>query len=393
MPIAEKMVKMVEISSMVKKMFEEGARLKAVHGAENVFDFSLGNPDVPPPPEFKKVLRQLVNSDSLSHGYTPGPGHPHVRKAVADYIGNEHGVKFTPDLIVMTVGAAGALNDVFKALVNPGEEILVSAPYFLGYDQYAFLADVALKTAPTNADFHLSPAAIEAAITENTRVMLINSPNNPTGAVYSAAELAALGDVLERAGGKYGKRIYLVSDEPYRRIAFDIEVPSVFQAYPHVIMVSSYSKALSVAGERIGYLAVHPDAEDAQLVAGAAASINSMHCVNAPNLAQLAVAQLQGVAVDASIYKRRRDLMCRVLSEAGYEFNLPEGAFYLFPKSPISNDVKFVNILQEELILAIPGISFGAPGYFRLSFAVPDSTIERSLTGFKRALEKAQLSP
>ena len=390
MPIAEKMVKMVEVSSIIKKMFEEGARLKALHGSENVFDFSLGNPDVPPPAEFKKVLRELVNSDSLNHGYTPGAGHPHVRKAVADYLGSENGMEFTPDLIVMTVGAAGALNDVFKALVNPGEEILVPSPYFIGYDQYAFLADIALKTVPTDADFHLNPAAIEAAITEKTRVMLINSPNNPTGAIYSAAELAALGDALKRAGSKFGKRIYLISDEPYRKIAYDIEVPSVFKCYPHTIMISSYSKELSVAGERIGYLAVHPDAEDAQLVAGASAAINTMHCVNAPSMAQLAVAQLQGISVDVSIYRRRRDLLCRGLSEAGYEFNVPEGAFYLFPKSPISDDVKFVNLLKEELILAIPGIGFGAPGYFRLSYAVPDSTIERSLAGFKRALEKVR---
>ena len=390
MPIAEKMIKMVEVSSMVKKMFEEGARLKATHGSDKVFDFSLGNPDVPPPPEFKNVLRALVNSNTLNHGYTPGPGHPHVRKSVADYLGSEHGLVFSPDLIVMTVGAAGALNDVFKALMNPAEEILVPSPYFVGYDQYAFLADVILKTAPTKADFHLNPAAIEEAITENTRVMLINSPNNPTGAVYSAAELAVLGDVLERASAKFGRRIYLISDEPYRKIAYDAEVPSVFKSYRHTIMVSSYSKELSVAGERIGYLAVHPDAEDAQLVAGAAATINTMHCVNAPSMAQLAVAELQGVSVDASIYRRRRDLLCRGLSEAGYEFNVPEGAFYLFPKSPIPDDVKFVNILREELILAIPGIGFGAPGYFRLSYAVPDSTIENSFAGFKRAFENAR---
>ena len=389
MPIAEKMLKMVEVSSMVKKMFEEGARLKAAHGSDRVFDFSLGNPDLPPPPEFKKVLQTLVNSDSLNHGYTPGPGHPHVRRSVADYLGSEHELEFSPDLIVMTVGAAGALNNVFKALMNPAEEILVSSPYFVGYDQYAFLADVILKTAPTKADFHLNPAAIEVAITENTRVMLINSPNNPTGAVYSAAELAALGDVLERASAKFGKRIYLVSDEPYRKIVYDAEVPSVFKSYRHTIMVSSYSKELSVAGERIGYLAVHPDAEDAKLVAGAAATINTMHCVNAPSMAQLTVAELQGVSVDASIYRRRRDLLCRGLSEAGYEFNVPEGAFYLFPKSPIPDDVKFVNMLREELILAIPGIGFGAPGYFRLSYAVPDSTIENSFAGFKRTFENA----
>lgn len=388
MPIAEKMIKMVEASSMVKKMFEEGARLKAEHGPENVYDFSLGNPDIPPPPEYKNVLKELVNSDSLSHGYTPSPGHPHVREAVAEYISSEHGVKFTPDLIIMTIGAAGALNDVLKALINPGDEILVPSPYFIGYDQYAFIADASLKTAPTIANFHLDPVAIEAAINANTRVMLINSPNNPTGAVYAAGELAELGDILERASQKFGKRIYLISDEPYRKIAYEAEVPSVFQAYPHTIMVSSYSKELSLAGERIGYLAVHPEAEDAKLVAGAAAVINTMLCVNAPSLAQLAVAQLQGIAVDASIYRRRRDLLCRGLSEAGYEFNVPQGAFYLFPKSPIPDDIKFVNMLKDELILAAPGIGFGAPGYFRLSYAVPDSTITGSLDGFKRAMDK-----
>ncbi len=388
MPIADKMVKMVDGMAMVKQMFEEGARLRAEYGPENVFDFSLGNPDVPPPPEFKKVLRELVNSETLNHGYTPNPGHPQVRQAVAEYLSNEHGVKLTPDLIIMTVGAAGALNAIIGALVNPGEEILVPSPYFIGYDHYAFMADAVLKTAPTDTNFHLDTAAIEAAITEKTRVMLINSPNNPTGAVYSAAELAELGEALDRASQKFGRRIYLVSDEPYRKIIYEGRVPSVFQAYPHTIVVSSYSKELSLAGERIGYLAVHPEAEDAGLVSGAAIVVNTMLCVNAPNMLQLAVAQLQGVTVDVSIYKRRRDMFCQGLSEAGYEFNIPQGAFYLFPKSPITDDVKFLSILKDELILAVPGVGFGAPGYFRLSYAVPDATITGSFEGFKRALEK-----
>lgn len=388
MPIAEKMVKMVEASLMIKKMFEEGARLKNEHGADSVFDFSLGNPDVPPPAEFKKVLKKLVNSESLNHGYTPSPGHLHVRQALAGYLSKEHNVSLTPDLIIMTVGAAGALNDVLKALMNPGEEILTPSPYFVGYDQYAFIANAALKTVPTNATFHLDPATIEAAITENTRVMLINSPNNPTGAVYSTSELAALGNVLEKASQKFGKRIYLLSDEPYRKIAYDVEVPSVFQAYPHAIIVSSYSKELSLAGERIGYLAIHPDAEDAGLVAGAAAVANTMLCVNAPSMLQQAVGQLQGISVDISIYRKRRDLFCNGLAKAGYEFNVPEGAFYLFPKSPIADDVKFVRLLKEELILAAPGSSFGGPGYFRLSYAVPESAITGSFAGFKRVREK-----
>jgi aspartate aminotransferase len=389
MPIADRMIKMVEGMEMVKKMFEEGARLRAEHGPENVFDFSLGNPDVPPPPEFNRVLRELVNSDTLNHGYTPNPGHPQVRQAVAEYLSSEHGVKLSPDLILMTVGAAGALNAVVGALVNPGEEILVPAPYFLGYDHYAFMAGAVLKTAPTDTRFHLDIAALEAAITKDTRVMLINSPNNPTGAVYSAEELAELGAMLDRASQKNGRRIYLVSDEPYRKIIYEGTVPSVFQAYPHSIVVSSYSKELSLAGERIGYLAVHPDAEDAGLVAGAAIVVNTMICVNAPSMLQLAVAQLQGVTVDVSIYQRRRDMFCEGLAAAGYEFNIPEGAFYLFPKSPLADDVQFLNILKEELILAVPGAGFGAPGYFRLSYAVPDSTIAGSFKGFKRALEKA----
>ncbi len=388
MPIADKMVKMVDGMAMVKKMFEEGTRLRAKHGQENVFDFSLGNPDVPPPPEFKKVLRELVNSETLNHGYTPNPGHPQVRQAVAQYLSGEHDIELTPDLILMTVGAAGALNAVFGALVNPGEEILTPSPYFIGYDHYAFMAGAALKTAPTDSNFHLDTAAIEAAITEKTRVMLINSPNNPTGAVYSAEELADLAQVLDRASQKFGRRIYLVSDEPYRKIIYEGSVPSVFQAYPHSIVVSSYSKELSLAGERIGYLAVHPDAEDAGLVSGAAIVVNTMLCVNAPNMLQLAVARLQGITVDVSIYKRRRDMFCQGLADAGYEFNIPQGAFYLFPKSPIPDDVKFLSILKDELILAVPGVGFGAPGYFRLSYAVPDATITGSFEGFKRARER-----
>ncbi len=388
MPIADKMVKMVDGMAMVKKMFEEGARLRAKHGQENVFDFSLGNPDVPPPPEFKKVLRELVNSETLNHGYTPNPGHPQVRQAVAQYLSGEHDIELTPDLILMTVGAAGALNAVFGALVNPGEEILTPSPYFIGYDHYAFMANAVLKTAPTDSNFHLDTAAIEAAITEKTRVMLINSPNNPTGAVYSAEELADLAQVLDRASQKFGRRIYLVSDEPYRKIIYEGSVPSVFQAYPHSIVVSSYSKELSLAGERIGYLAVHPDAEDAGLVSGAAIVVNTMLCVNAPNMLQLAVARLQGITVDVSIYKRRRDMFCQGLADAGYEFNIPQGAFYLFPKSPIPDDVKFLSILKDELILAVPGVGFGAPGYFRLSYAVPDATIAGSFKGFKRARER-----
>jgi aspartate aminotransferase len=389
MPIAEKMIKMLEGSMTIRRMFEEGARLKAEHGPENVFDFSLGNPDVPPPPEFVRVLRDMVSDDDLYHGYSPNAGYPQVRQALADYLGGLHGVALNSDLIIMTVGAAGALNNIFRALMSPGEEILTPRPFFVGYTQYAFVAGAALKTAPTTARFGLDLAAIEAAITEKTRVMLINSPNNPTGAVYSAAELAGLSEILERASNRFGRRIYLISDEPYRKIAYDVEVPSIFQAYRHSIIVSSYSKELSLAGERIGYLAIHPQAEDAGLVAGAAAVANTMYYVNAPSMMQLAVAKLQGITVDVSVYRRRRDMICEILARAGYVFSVPEGAFYMFPKSPIPDDIKFIDLLKSELILAVPGTGFGAPGYFRLSYAVPDATISGSAAGFKRALETA----
>ncbi|MDT8378619.1 MAG: pyridoxal phosphate-dependent aminotransferase [Desulfotignum sp.] len=390
MPIADKMVKMVEAASFIRKMFEEGIRMREKFGDDNVFDFSLGNPDVSPPAAVKDTLLELINDTKVTHGYMPNPGYPQVRQAVADYLNQEFKTTLTPDLIVMTVGAAGALNDCLKALINPGEEILTPAPYFVGYNQYAFVAGATLVTAPTKPDFHLDLEAIQTALTEKTRVVLINSPNNPTGAVYSAEELDGLGRILEAAGKKFDKRIYLISDEPYRKIAYDVDVPSVFDVYDHTIVLTSYSKELSLAGERIGYLAVNPKAEDAGLVAAAAGVANTMMYVNAPALFQQVVGRLQGVTVDIGIYRRRRDLFCQGLKEAGYEFDVPDGAFYLFPKSPIENDVEFVNLLKEQNILAVPGTGFGGPGHFRLSYAVPDDVITRSLPGFKKAIESVK---
>jgi aspartate aminotransferase len=390
MPIADKMVNMVEAASMIRKMFEEGIRMKEKYGADNVFDFSLGNPDVPPPPIVKKTLLELINSENISHGYMPNNGYPHVRQAVADYLNKEYNVGLNSDLIVMTSGAAGALNDTLKALLNPGEEILVPAPYFIGYNQYAFIAGATLKTAASLENFHLDLDAIEEGINEKTRVMLINSPNNPTGVVYTKQELDKLGNLLEKVSKKYGKRIYLISDEPYRKIAYDVEVPSMFDVYPHTIVLTSYSKELSLAGERIGYLAIHPKAEDAAMIAGAAGVTNTMIYVNAPALFQQVVGKLQGVTVDSEIYKKRRDMFCHGLHAAGYEFDVPEGAFYLFPKSPIKDDVKITGILKEQNILAVPGTGFGGPGFFRLSYAVPDKTIQDSLEGFKKAIDSVK---
>ena len=390
MPIADKMVKMVEAASMIRKMFEEGIRMREKYGDDNVFDFSLGNPDVPPPDDVKQTLINLIDNPGTSHGYMPNAGYPKVRQAVADYLNKEYNVGLTSDLIVMTAGAAGALNDTLRALLNPGEDILTPAPYFVGYNQYAFVSGANLKTVASLSDFHLDLDAVEKAITKNTRVFLINSPNNPTGAVYTKEELLGLGKILDAASSKFGKRIYLVSDEPYRKIVYDVNVPSMFDIYPHTIVLTSYSKELSLAGERIGYLAIHPEAEDAEMIAGATGVTNTMMYVNAPALFQQVVGQLQGVTVDIGIYKKRRDMFCKGLHAAGYEFDVPDGAFYLFPKSPIENDIQFVNLLKQENILAVPGAAFGGPGHFRLSYAVPDKTIQNSLEGFKKALDAAK---
>lgn len=392
MPIAERMIRRVQEFAVIKNMFEEGRQLKAKHGEQNVYDFSLGNPDVPPPAAFRRALREMAQSDTLSFGYAPVAGHRQILEALARRLRDEHGVDIRPDLIVMTVGASGALNDIFRALVNPGEEILVPAPYFLGYTNYAFLVDAVLKPVPTGPRFHLDPDAIASAITSRTRLVLVNSPNNPTGAVYAEAEINALGQILEKASRRFGNRIYLVSDEPYRKITFGAAVPSVFAAYPHTIIANSFSKELSLAGERIGYFAVHPDAEDARQVVAAAAVVNSMHVVNAPSLLQQVVARVLGESVDAAAYQRRRDLICSVLDNAGYEFIRPEGAFYLFPKSPIADDVRFTDILKTERILVSPGRAFGTPGYFRISYAVPEAIITASKEGFQRALRKSQES-
>ena len=390
MPIADKMIKMVDSASMIRQMFELGIRMKEKYGEDNVFDFSLGNPDVPPPAAVKQTLIELLEDKKVSHGYMPNTGFQHVRQAVADYLNNEYNIKLTPELIVMTAGAAGALNDTLKALINPGEEILVPAPYFIGYNQYAFIAGGNLKTAESLKNFHLDFDAIEKNMNEKTRIMLINSPHNPTGVIYTKNELQKLGSLLEKASKKYGKRIYLISDEPYRKIAYDTDVPSVFDVYPHTIVLTSYSKELSLAGERIGYLAIHPEAEDAAMIAAAAGVTNTMMYVNAPALFQQVIGRLQGITVDINIYKNRRDIFCKGLKNAGYELNVPEGAFYLFPKSPIKDDIKFMEILKEQKILAAPGTGFGGPGFFRLSYAVPDKTIKNSLAGFKKAIESVK---
>jgi len=288
----------------------------------------------------------------------------------------------------MTCGAAGALNVVLKTVLDPGDEVLCPRPYFVEYGFYADNHGGVLKTVPTNADFSLNVEAIAEAITPKTKVVLINSPNNPTGQVYSRESLQALGDALREAGQRHGHTIYLVSDEPYRKITYDdIDVPYIMDVYAESIVLTSYSKDLSLPGERIGFLAVHPDASDKKiLLAGIITSNRILGFVNAPALMQRAVAMMLSSSVDVGVYKRKRDLLCDGLAKCGYAVTKPAGAFYLFLKAPINDDVAFTRTLQKELILAVPGTGFGGPGYIRLAYCVNDAAITNAMPGFKRVL-------
>jgi aspartate aminotransferase len=393
MSITKKMEGFIEKSSWIRKMFEEGARLKGLYGAENVFDFSLGNPNVPPPEAFGKTLEAVAaDNPEMIHGYMPNPGYPDVRAKVAAQVSLEQGMTVTADEILMTCGAAGGLNVILKSILEPGDEVVTPAPYFVEYNFYADNHGGSVKVVKTKPDFTLDLAAIEAGICDRTRAVLINSPNNPTGQIYSRESLEALGRMLDQKSAALGRTLYLISDEPYRKITYEgLEVPGVFPCYRNTLVTTSYSKDLSLAGERIGYVAICPaaDARD-RLMAGMALANRILGFVNAPALMQRVVGQLQGVTVDIGEYARKRSLLCDGLREAGYEFTLPAGAFYLFPKSPIVDDVAFVRLLQEEKVLAVPGSGFGGPGHFRLSFCVSDATITGAMPGFKRAMEKSR---
>jgi aspartate aminotransferase len=391
MSVSDKMKGFAEKSSWIRKMFEEGARLKAQYGAENVFDFSLGNPDLPPPPEFYDIIREKGADTSPGvHSYMPNSGYQWVRDAIAQKMSSEQQAVVNGDDMLMTCGAAGGLNVILKALLNPGDEVILLAPYFVEYNFYIDNHGGAPKVVHTDDQFNLDIDAIAAAISPKTKVIIINSPNNPTGQVYSREDLQRLGELLRESGKKLGTTIYLISDEPYRKIIFDdTEVPSIFNSYKNSIVASSYSKDLSLPGERIGYLATHPEIfEKPQLLGALNLANRILGFVNAPAMMQRIVAELQDVSVDNSIYERRKNLFCKVLEDAGYDFMHPKGAFYIFPKAPGGDDVKFCALLQEEKILAVPGSGFAGPGYFRLAFCVPDDTISGSAEAFKRAMAK-----
>jgi aspartate aminotransferase len=390
MAIAKKIEGFMEKSSWIRKMFDQGIALKQQHGADNVFDFSLGNPNLDPPAEFFDALRAVVDERLPgSHAYMPNAGYPETRAAVAQFVSREQGVELPGENVVMTCGAGGGLNVAFKTLLDPGDEVMVPAPFFVEYRFYVDNHNGVCTPVDTSDDFSLDLAAIEAAISAKTKIVLINSPNNPTGKVYDAQTIAGLGDLLRKKSRELGKTIYLMSDEPYRKIVYDgITLPSILAAYENSIVVTSYSKDLSLPGERLGFVVVNPAIGSVEAIMnGLVFSNRTLGFVNAPALMQRVTTRLQGASVDANIYQRKRDLLCGMLADLGYQFVLPGGAFYLFPKSPI-DDVDFVKELQAERILVVPGSGFGRANHFRVSYCVSDSTIERSRDGFAKVAAK-----
>ncbi len=389
MAVSRKIGRMMESSSWIRRMFETGNQLRAIHGADKVCDFSLGNPDVEPPAEFQRVLEEITAARiSNKHGYMPNAGYMETRKAIARQVSIEQGVELGGENIVMSCGAGGGLNSALKAILNPGDEVLVSTPCFVEYGFYADNHGGSLVLVPGKPDFDLDVEAIARRITEKTAAIIVNSPNNPSGRIYPEETLKRLSAALLESEKKHGRPIYLVSDEPYRALSYDgAVVPGIMALYPHSIVVSSWSKTLSLPGERIGYVAVSPMAADAKAVVdGVILCTRILGFVNAPALMQRAVARLQGVTVDAGIYKRKRDLLCSALKDMGYDFFTPQGAFYLFPKAPGGDDLAFVQALQKELVLAVPGRGFELPGYFRVAFCVDSEVITRSFEGFRKAI-------
>jgi len=391
MAISTKIRDYMERASWIRKMFEQGLELKAKIGADKVFDFSLGNPNLEPPEKVRKAILEVIGDERPGkHAYMPNAGLKETREAVAGFLAKEHGVPITWEQVIMTCGAGGAINVALKTLLDPGDEVIVLAPYFVEYLFYIDNHNGIGRLVKTNEDFTLNIEEVKAAISPKTKAIILNSPNNPSGRIYDEKSLRNLGKLFATIKQKKNQTIYLLSDEPYSKIVYDgAKVPSVFHDWADSIIATSYSKDLSLPGERIGYLAVNPKMKDwKQAIDGLTFCNRILGFVNAPALMQRILVKLQGVSVNVAEYKSKRDSLCRGLSETGYSFVKPEGAFYLFPESPIADDVKFVNILLQENILAVPGTGFGTPGHFRLAYCVEDRVIEGSLGGFRRAIQK-----
>lgn len=391
MTVARKIQEAMERASWIRRMFEDGARLKQEVGEDKVFDFSLGNPCLDPPPGYFEALRRtLEERHAGGYGYMPNAGYAETRAAVASSLREQRGTAVEPGDVVMTCGAAGGLNVVLKTLLNPGDEVVILSPFFPEYLFYVDNHGGVAHIVQTEKDFSLPLASIEQALSARTKAILVNSPNNPTGRMYEEESLMRLGALLEAAGRRTGSYIYLISDEPYGEIVFDGgKLPNLFACYTRSILVNSFSKSLSIAGERLGYVAVHPDMPDRKAIVDGMVFCNrTLGFVNAPATPQQIIGRTAGLHVAVSEYEKRRDLLCRGLEEAGYRFVKPQGAFYLFPESPAEDEIPFVRELMKEGILVVPGTGFGRSGYFRIAFCVPEKVIRNALPVFARVLRR-----
>ena len=390
--VTPEIAKSMASSSWIRKMFEKGLELKREFGEDAVCDFSLGNPDVPPPAAAKPALEKIASAavQPLGLGYCPNAGIPAVRDTMAAYLSRQQGMPITGKDVVMTVGAAGALVSFFRAVIEPGDEVITPAPYFVEYGAYCRHFGGVLKPVKSlPPTFRPDVDGIRKAITSRTRAIIVNSPNNPTGCIYSEADLKALANLVEEVNATRQRPLFLLSDEPYRAFAYDgVKVPAVLPLTKFACVLGSFSKTLSLAGERIGYFVANPTMPDqSSLIAAVTLTNRTLGFVNAPVIGQRLAAALVDETVDLEIYDRRRKLMAKVLSDAGIEFEMPKGAFYFFAKSPVEDDSVFVDALLKERILVVPGKGFGFGGYVRLSCSVDERIITRSAEGFKRTME------
>lgn len=387
--ISEKMKPYVKNNSAIRMMFEEGNRLRAKYGADKVFDFSLGNPSVPAPDSVREAIIELVNTTdpTVLHGYMSNAGFEDVRQTIAESLNRRFDTKFSAKNLIMTVGAASGLNVILKTILNPGEEVIVFAPYFLEYGAYVRNYDgVLVEISPDTTTFQPNLAEFEQRITPKTRAVIVNTPHNPTGVVYSEETIKKLSAILEAKQKEFGTVIYLISDEPYRELAYDgVEVPYLTKYYNNTVVGYSYSKSLSLPGERIGYLVIPDEADGSEeLISAATIANRTLGCVNAPSLIQKVVAKCVDAKTDLAAYDKNRQALYNGLKECGFECIKPQGAFYLFVKSPVEDEKAFCEAGKKYNILMVPGSSFAYPGYVRLAYCVSYETIVNSLPEFKK---------
>lgn len=386
MSVAKTIAEQMERASWIRRMFEIGARMKAQRGESNVFDFTLGNPEVEPPARVLEVLRRMASdAPPHGHGYMPNAGFPGVRVRMAENLKAATGLPYTAGHIIMTVGSAGACNTYLKAVLDPGDEVIVLFPYFPEYRFYIENHGGRMVRVETGDDFQPDVARIAAAITPRTKAIILNSPNNPTGAVYAEQVLRELGALIDGLDHP----VTVISDEPYKAITFDgVKVPETAALIRRTVIAHSWSKSMAISGERIGYLAISPGLEEADQLRDACTFTNRiLGYINAPAIWQWVIAETADQTVDVGLYQRKRDVICEALTRIGYDAPKPEGTFYVFPKSPIPDDMAFIERLVEEGILAVPGEGFGRKGYFRISLTVPMDVVERSIPGFERAFK------